>query len=242
MAQTRSLKVLVLSDSLRGGAPLRHGVAQLPGVQAAVLVTNERGEPPWRFRMRQALQCVRSLIKRPYITVSALAGTRITSHRLHDTTTLEWLHQARFDIGIHDLAVIYRSSSLEAFRLGMLNAHIGILPRYRGRSVMEWSLLHEDPTGVTVFFVDEGVDTGPRIVLRREVPVWGPGIPEAKAKLWQVARSMYGEAIERILADEALQAVQPPHEGTRFYVMSDLFLEVVSELLPATPPPPRSRT
>jgi hypothetical protein len=38
---------------------------------------------------------------------------------------------------LHATDVIYRTETLQAFRLGILNAHIGVLPRYRGRSVME---------------------------------------------------------------------------------------------------------
>src|SRR5436305_11718144 len=97
------------------------------------------------------------------------------------------------------MSVIYRRPAIEAFRLGILNAHIGLLPRYRGRSVMEWSLLNGDPTGVTTFFVDEGIDTGARIVLRQHVDVYDcPEVDDAKRYLFSLDGAMYAEALRRL--------------------------------------------
>jgi methionyl-tRNA formyltransferase len=48
-----------------------------------------------------------------------------------------------------------------------LNSHLALLPEIRGMSSPEWSLLCEVPLGITIHFMDSGVDTGP-ILLRRE--------------------------------------------------------------------------
>jgi len=51
--------------------------------------------------------------------------------------------------------------------------HPSLLPRYRGGSAIPWQLIRgETRTGVTVFWPDAGIDTGP-ILLQREVPA-GP--------------------------------------------------------------------
>jgi methionyl-tRNA formyltransferase len=42
--------------------------------------------------------------------------------------------------------------------IGVLNAHPGLLPGYRGVDVIPWAIYYGDPVGVTVHFVDEGVD------------------------------------------------------------------------------------
>ena len=66
-----------------------------------------------------------------------------------------------------DLAVvvaygrILRPDVLSAPRLGCLNAHFSILPKYRGAAPVQWSLVNgETKTGVTLFWLDEGMDTG----------------------------------------------------------------------------------
>lgn len=56
---------------------------------------------------------------------------------------------------------ILRKQLLEVPRLGVLNVHLGLLPEVRGMSSPEWSLLNRIPVGVTVHYVDAGIDTGP---------------------------------------------------------------------------------
>lgn len=51
---------------------------------------------------------------------------------------------------------------LAATRLGALNVHFSLLPRHRGACPIEWTLIKRDPeAGVTLFWLDEGMDTGP---------------------------------------------------------------------------------
>jgi len=64
---------------------------------------------------------------------------------------------------------ILRKQLLEVPRLGVLNAHLGLLPEIRGMSSPEWSLLQHIPVGVTIHFMDTGIDTGP-ILQRYEFP------------------------------------------------------------------------
>src|SRR6185295_17452918 len=56
-------------------------------------------------------------------------------------------------------------------RRASLCFHPSLLPRYRGGSAINWQLIRgETETGVTVFWPDAGVDTGP-ILLQREARV-----------------------------------------------------------------------
>ncbi|PKM82391.1 MAG: formyl transferase [Firmicutes bacterium HGW-Firmicutes-14] len=51
--------------------------------------------------------------------------------------------------------------------LGFINCHAGALPFYRGRNVLNWALINgESSFGVTVHYIDEGIDTGDIIVQR----------------------------------------------------------------------------
>jgi methionyl-tRNA formyltransferase len=56
---------------------------------------------------------------------------------------------------------------------GAICFHPSMLPRRRGGSAINWTLIEGDPTaGVTVFWTDAGIDTGP-ILLQREIEI-GP--------------------------------------------------------------------
>jgi methionyl-tRNA formyltransferase len=71
------------------------------------------------------------------------------------------------DVAIFTGGNILRDRLLKVPRLGILNSHLALLPEIRGMSSPEWSLLREVPLGITIHFVDNGIDTGP-ILLRRE--------------------------------------------------------------------------
>jgi methionyl-tRNA formyltransferase len=71
------------------------------------------------------------------------------------------------DLAIFTGGDILRDEVLKVPRVGILNSHLALLPEIRGMSSPEWSLLCEVPLGITIHFMDSGVDTGP-ILLRRE--------------------------------------------------------------------------
>ena len=147
----------------------------------------------------------------------------------HDTSIAR-LKELRFDIGLHKAGIIYRARTIAAFRLGILNPHIGLLPEYRGRSVMEWSLLKGDPVGITVFFIDEGIDTGERIVVSEPVDVSSYGsVAEAKGYLFNLDAVFFRKALEAINSGSPF--LLNNGMGRRYYVMSNLFTGVVEELL-----------
>ena len=51
---------------------------------------------------------------------------------------------------------------------GVINLHTSLLPKYRGLMPSFWVLKNnEKETGVSVFFVDEGIDSGPIIVQKK---------------------------------------------------------------------------
>ncbi len=68
---------------------------------------------------------------------------------------------------------ILRKPLLSGPRLGCINVHASLLPRWRGVSPVQYGIMHGDSwTGVTIMNLDEGVDTGP-ILSQRSVGI-GP--------------------------------------------------------------------
>lgn len=56
-------------------------------------------------------------------------------------------------------------------RLGCINAHGSLLPKYRGAAPIQWSLYHgETETGITTMLMDAGMDTGP-MLLKATTPI-----------------------------------------------------------------------
>lgn len=67
--------------------------------------------------------------------------------------------------------MILPASVLAVPRLGSLNLHMGLLPEYRGAHAVPWAIMNgERETGVTLHYMDEGIDTGPMLA-RARVPI-----------------------------------------------------------------------
>ena len=63
---------------------------------------------------------------------------------------------------------IFKSELINLAPKGCLNLHTALLPKYRGLMPSFWVLKNnEKETGVSVFFVDEGIDSGPIIVQKK---------------------------------------------------------------------------
>lgn len=66
---------------------------------------------------------------------------------------------------------IFKKPLLELPPKGCINLHSALLPKYRGLMPSFWVLKNnETETGVSVFFIDEGIDSGP-ILVQKRIPV-----------------------------------------------------------------------
>ena len=92
----------------------------------------------------------------------------------------------------------------DAPRLGSICFHPSLLPRFRGGSAIPWQIMKgETRTGVSVFWVDPGIDTGP-LLLQREAPI-GPD---------DTGASLYYDTLFPLGVDAVLDAVEQIAAGT----------------------------
>jgi methionyl-tRNA formyltransferase len=98
---------------------------------------------------------------------------------------------------------------------------------------MEWALLEGGPVGVTVFFIDSGIDTGSRIVFSEEVDVSRySSIEEAKRHLFALDAIFFRRSLE-LMRERDFEYQVNDGSGRRYYVMSRLFQGVVEKLFEA---------
>lgn len=115
-----------------------------------------------------------------------------------------------------DLAVlafvtqIVPPSVFNAPKLGSICFHPSLLPKYRGGSAINWTLINgEKKTGISWFWVDEGIDTGPLLV-QKEVKI-GPEETTGTLyfnKLFPLGIAAAGEAIDLIQAGNPPRIIQ----------------------------------
>ena len=85
---------------------------------------------------------------------------------------------------------------LEIPKLGCINVHGSLLPKYRGAAPIQWAVLNgEKITGITTMYMNEGMDTGD-MILKEEVEI---GPEETTGDLWQKLTKIGGEILVKTL-------------------------------------------
>ena len=100
---------------------------------------------------------------------------------------------------------------LEAPRLGCLNIHASLLPRWRGAAPIHAAVLAGDAeTGVTIMQMDEGLDTG-AMLLREAVPI---GPRSTTPELYDTLAEIGGALVLRAMAERPAPVPQPDDGAT----------------------------
>ncbi|MDG4648992.1 methionyl-tRNA formyltransferase [Roseibacterium sp. SDUM158017] len=110
--------------------------------------------------------------------------------------------------------LILPQAVLDAPRLGCLNIHASLLPRWRGAAPIQRAIMAgDDTTGVCIMQMEAGLDTGP-VLLRRELAI---GAEETAGQLHDRLSALGAEAIFAAL--ERMGALAPeaqPDEGVTY--------------------------
>ncbi len=112
--------------------------------------------------------------------------------------------------------LILPASILAVPRLGCVNVHASLLPRWRGAAPIERALLAGDrTTGITIMRMDEGLDTGD-ILYQREVEIAaGDDRIELESKLIETGRAALLHSLDNL--PELLANARPQHEQATVY-------------------------
>ena len=109
----------------------------------------------------------------PVKTAALEAGLPVIQpDRMKDRAFLDALASAKPEcIAVVAYGKILPKEILEMPRLGCINVHASLLPKYRGAAPISWAIIGgEEKTGVTTMLMDEGLDTGP-VLLTREIAI-----------------------------------------------------------------------
>ena len=225
------MRIAILSNTLPAALPIYDKLVATGHDEVFVVLS-----PPFRGSARRNLSqhVARWVIKKGrWQSLRLMISGRVIllAQTLDHPKSVSKLKELHPDVGLHKSGTIYRLVTIDCFRHGILNAHIGMLPKYRGRSVMEWTVLQGDAPGISVFFVDSGIDTGKRIVLSEKVDISHcRSIAKAKDYLFNLDAEFYARAIE-LLKSGISEFKINDGSGRRYYVMSKLFHDVADKCL-----------
>lgn len=226
------MRVGILSHSFAAAWRVHLGLAGVADVETFIILSPSPERGVWRSALSNLAQVAICSVRDPSnLPLLYLRRLLFLQNGFNHPESVASLKKLELDVGLHKSGVIYREKVIEAFRLGILNPHIGLLPKYRGRSVMEWSLLNGDPVGITVFFIDSGIDTGARIVVSEKVDISHcRSIAEAKQHLFDQDVPFFKKALALLREADRPFKVNDG-SGRRYYVMSTLFQGVVEQLI-----------
>ncbi len=111
------------------------------------------------------------------------------------------------------MVVAFRILPAEVFTispLGAINLHTSLLPKYRGPAPINWAIINgEKETGVTTFFINEGVDTGDMILQQRVEIGEDETAGELHDRLMNIGAELLLESANLVARGEAMPIPQP---------------------------------
>lgn len=133
---------------------------------------------------------------------------------VNDETTIAAIRQHHLDwLFIIGWSQIASPAVLHAPSLGVLGIHPTLLPVGRGRAAIPWAILKRLPeTGVTLFQLAEGVDTGP-VVAQRRIPL---GSDSDATWLYEAVDDAHVDLIREVMPKLAAGQLTPtPQDESR---------------------------
>ena len=138
--------------------------------------------------------------RRAGVETAVFASADYADRAARDAAMGDWIEACRPDLVVlAGYMQLLSAAFVGRFRNRIVNIHPALLPAFPGLDAIGQALAAEvETTGVTVHFVDEGVDTGP-VIAQREVPVpAGVSREDLEAAVHAVEHELYPEAIRMI--------------------------------------------
>ncbi len=150
---------------------------------------------------------------------------------LNGAESVAALQRMQADILLLGGVPIVRANVLSVPKLCTLNVHMGLLPRFRGVNVAEWSIFCGAPVGVTVHQVDPGVDTG-AILYREEIDVSGcTNIETMRAKVSAAQHRVLAKCTRLLVEKQLVPQPQKKEDGKQYYAMHEKLRKIVEKKL-----------
>ena len=121
---------------------------------------------------------------------------------------------------------ILPSEILEIPKLGCINVHASLLPKYRGAAPIQWAVLNGDKTtGVTTMYMDVGMDTGD-MILKQEVEI---GENETTGELWDRLAIIGADLLVKTL-DQIEKGTAPRIKQSDDFTMAPMLNKEISKI------------
>ena len=137
--------------------------------------------------------------------------------QLKEFSVEEQLRQTTPELGVMAFVQeLIPPATLDLPMHGTIQYHPSLLPKHRGRSSINWAIIQgEARTGVSIFWPDQGMDTGP-VLLQRDVEI-GPNDTVGSLytdKLYPLGIDALAESVNLVRQGSAPRIIQDEAEAT----------------------------
>jgi methionyl-tRNA formyltransferase len=153
---------------------------------------------------------------------------------LNDLGVIDQLDRDKPDLVVFTGGGLIRGDVLDRSGNGVVNCHMGVLPKYRGMDVVEWPILEgeTDQVGVTVHFMDRGVDTGDILTIRYIEPRRDESIARLRTRFEPIMCEAMVETCIDFLGGKLTRRPQRIEDGKQYFVMHSELIRLVRGKLP----------
>ena len=131
----------------------------------------DNGHVPFFFKFIHNKLSKKLLFISSPLVIDYAQGKGIKTFEVENPNSKEFLNVLRElnpDVIINQSQSIIKEGLLQVPKIGVINRHNALLPKNRGRLTPFWVLYKgEKETGVSIHFIDEGIDTGEIIVQKK---------------------------------------------------------------------------
>ncbi|UCD38373.1 MAG: methionyl-tRNA formyltransferase, partial [Fidelibacterota bacterium] len=228
------MRLLYFGDGLWATKSLRRLLEDGHQVMAAVLRRRPSDETLSQFAKEQGIPTV-------------------APERVNAAEFIEWVKSQEPELNISmSYDQILRKPLIESATFGFINCHAGKLPFYRGRNVINWAIINNEKViGITVHYIDDGIDTGD-IILQRDLPIeWEDTYGTVLEKVQDGFPDLLSDAVKLIGNGQVDPQPQDRFEGTYFSARrpgdewidwNDTSMNIYNKIRAITHPGPGART
>jgi phosphoribosylglycinamide formyltransferase 1 len=185
-----SFRIIVLASG--GGTNLQAIIDQLHGGDQGIEVAGVGSDKPGAMALERA--------RKAGVETAVFPASEYEDRATRDVALGDWIESRGADLVVlAGYMQLLSSEFVSRFRNRVINVHPALLPAFPGIDAVQQAIDHGSKiTGVTVHFVDEGVDSGP-IIMQRPVPV-------ASSRDWDETEKAI-HATEHALLPEAIRLI-----------------------------------
>jgi len=148
-------------------------------------------------------------------------------HNINSKNAIKYINEKNIDLLLNAGGAIFKTPIINVIKMGILNAHMGFLPKFRGINVLEWSLFYNHKIGVTLHFIERGIDLGDILLFREIIIDKEDTITTLRAKSQAIDVDLMIECIELLRYKDIDRIKQLEKDGKQYFAMHPRLKEYV---------------